>query len=101
MSAGHRPCAECRRDRFNLFKEAWIEGNREHAPSGKASVSDIDNLLHLERVDMDSKEKRTYLAQLIDLPSGVFVAVAGKSLLWWEGNAYPWLPTGYQSYVEV
>ena len=23
FAAGHRPCAECRRERFNAFKEAW------------------------------------------------------------------------------
>ncbi|HTJ10817.1 MAG TPA: hypothetical protein VL547_02270, partial [Dinghuibacter sp.] len=24
LSAGHRPCAECRREDFNRFKAAWI-----------------------------------------------------------------------------
>src|SRR5687768_4377928 len=24
LSAGHRPCAECMRDRFLAFREAWI-----------------------------------------------------------------------------
>src|SRR5690242_9881683 len=23
LSAGHRPCAECRRDRFRAFQKAW------------------------------------------------------------------------------
>src|SRR3984957_13022619 len=23
LAAGHRPCAECRRERFNAFKDAW------------------------------------------------------------------------------
>src|SRR4051812_48029475 len=23
LAAGHRPCAECRRERFNAFKSAW------------------------------------------------------------------------------
>jgi hypothetical protein len=30
LAAGHRPCAECRRERFNAFKEAWIRS--EHSP---------------------------------------------------------------------
>src|SRR4051794_33827231 len=24
FAAGHRPCAECRRERFNAFKRAWL-----------------------------------------------------------------------------
>src|ERR1700730_14192737 len=27
FSAGHRPCAECRREDFNRFKAAWLQGN--------------------------------------------------------------------------
>jgi hypothetical protein len=27
FAAGHRPCAECRRDRYNEFKAAWLAMN--------------------------------------------------------------------------
>src|ERR1700732_822885 len=27
LAAGHRPCAECRRERFNAFREAWLRGD--------------------------------------------------------------------------
>ena len=28
LAAGHRPCAECRRDRYRAFLAAWTEGSR-------------------------------------------------------------------------
>lgn len=28
FATGHRPCAECRRKRFNAFKEAWRRARR-------------------------------------------------------------------------
>jgi hypothetical protein len=45
LSAGHRPCGECRRQRFNEFKATWTQANTE----GKATVADIDRQLHQER----------------------------------------------------
>ena len=95
MAAGHRPCAECRRERFNQFKAAWIKGNPEHIPNGKVSVNDIDKILHRERVDR-SKSKVTYQAGLFELPSGAFFSVTDNSYLWWDGRAYLWQPEGYQ-----
>src|SRR5258708_7610528 len=35
LAAGHRPCAECRRERFNAFKNAWIRGGD---PPGASSL---------------------------------------------------------------
>jgi hypothetical protein len=31
LAAGHRPCAECRRDRFNAFRDAWERWDQERA----------------------------------------------------------------------
>ena len=28
FAAGHRPCAECRRERYNEFRAAWFEANQ-------------------------------------------------------------------------
>src|SRR5580700_6521211 len=38
LAAGHRPCAECRRERFNAFKTAW--------GSGDLLADEIDTELH-------------------------------------------------------
>ena len=36
LAAGHRPCAECQRDRFNLFREIWGQGRPGHHRPGSA-----------------------------------------------------------------
>ena len=33
LAAGHRPCAECQRERFNAFRAHWAAGNPERAGS--------------------------------------------------------------------
>src|SRR5438445_4041421 len=35
LAAGHRPCAECQRDRFNLFRRYWALANPDEAKSEK------------------------------------------------------------------
>src|SRR5258707_3661680 len=30
FAAGHRPCAECRRERYKAFRAAWINWNLHH-----------------------------------------------------------------------
>src|SRR6202142_99844 len=41
FAAGHRPCAECRRERFNAFKDAW----------GRAA--DLDSLPFADGMDLN------------------------------------------------
>src|SRR5215467_3109984 len=57
LAAGHRPCAECRRERFNAFKAAW----RPEQVGNFRYADDIDRGLHRARID-EAKEKVTYLA---------------------------------------
>src|SRR5262249_27366978 len=72
LAAGHRPCAECRRDRFRAFCRAW-PGN-----SGlDATATAIDERLHAERVG-PGRSKRTCMARLDDLPDGVFVRLEDR-----------------------
>src|SRR5215831_17832148 len=52
LAAGHRPCAECRRERFNAFKNAWN-------PNASVSAEEIDAELHRTRIDKHGK-KVTY-----------------------------------------
>ena len=91
-AAGHRPCAECRRTDFNRFRAAW-EGQ-------KASVDDIDALLHEERA-IRGGGKRTYEAALRDLPPGTVVERDGAACLLWHGNLLPWSFQGYGAAVPV
>jgi hypothetical protein len=47
LAAGHRPCAECRRERFNAFRSAWRLARAADASSLPTAV-EIDNCLHGE-----------------------------------------------------
>jgi len=43
FTAGHRPRAQCRRERFNTFKAAWCKANRDRGDeSAKLSVTELD-----------------------------------------------------------
>src|ERR1700758_506204 len=50
FAAGHRPCAECRRERFAAFQQAWM---RRHGSNSTElpRADDIDAELHRARVD--------------------------------------------------
>ena len=87
LAAGHRPCAECMRERFNEFRAAWGSGSRLRAP-------EIDRVLHAARIDADG-EKVTFQRSLDGLPSGVVVEGEGGPELLWEGQLWPWTPGGY------
>ncbi len=98
LAAGHRPCAECRRDRYLAFCRAWLAGNQEcRGPKG-ISASVMDGRLHGERVGLGGS-KRTFSARLEDLPDGVFVRLAGapdQACLVWGGWLLLWSPGGYR-----
>ncbi len=72
LAAGHRPCAECRRGRFNAFRAALTREPGTPAPS----AVEIDTTLHAERLKPD-RTKRLHTAELDALPDGVFVLVPG------------------------
>jgi methylphosphotriester-DNA--protein-cysteine methyltransferase len=52
VSAGHRPCAECRRDRFNAFKEAW---RRARGLDSLPFADEMDRVLHPARIHRGKK----------------------------------------------
>jgi len=94
FAAGHRPCAECRRDRYNEFKAAWIQSNRDLIETVSPTVIEIDKVLHSERV-FEDKRKRTYSAHFGTLPQGTFIEIEGKALLLWRGKLLEWSFEGY------
>src|SRR3954463_10061815 len=42
LAAGHRPCAECQRERFNDFRRHWAAANPELVGGSTPSVDTID-----------------------------------------------------------
>jgi hypothetical protein len=95
LAAGHRPCAECRRDRFNAFKDAWIRAG-EPRGANRLLADEIDLELHRARIDR-RKGKVTYQASLDSLPDGCFVEIEGSSFLVWSDALLLWSPEGYRS----
>jgi hypothetical protein len=85
LAAGHRPCAECRRERYKAFLTAWPEPN--------AKAGDVDAALKRER----SPEARPTISQIGHLPDGVMVKAlsSGNFFLLLAGNACQWSFGGY------
>jgi hypothetical protein len=94
LAAGHRPCAECRRDRYNEFREAWWAGQPNVRRGMLPSADDLDRVLHQERVGPGG-EKGTFDARLSSLPAGTLVEREGRACLYWDGKLRPWSFTGY------
>ena len=84
FAAGHRPCAECNRERFNQFKRAW---------PARTKVNEIDAVLHAERIA--GADKVSYDARLDELPEGVMIEREGAALLVQANALYPWSFAGY------
>ena len=94
FAAGHRPCAECRRDRFNAFRDAWMRSSpaRSILPP---SADQMDAELHRHRISPQGR-KVTHPARLDSLPDGSFIGIDGSSYLVFQGAILLWSPQGYQ-----
>lgn len=91
FAAGHRPCAYCRRERYNEFKRAWCAAN--HA-GRNPPVTAIDARLHVERVAPGGGKRIAY-ARLETLPNGTFVVLDNAPCLLWRGRLFTWSHSGY------
>lgn len=88
FAAGHRPCAECRREDYKRFRALWEQR------FGKAlTVDEIDAVLHSQR--LDGRAKRTYRANLLAVPDGTFVRIDDAAHIVWRGELAAWSDTGY------
>jgi hypothetical protein len=95
LAAGHRPCAECRRPRYEELRRAWTQG-----ASRLPSAVEMDRVLHDERL-APGGGKRTFDARLGALPHGAIVERAGAPHLWRRGALRPWSFEGYGPPVNV
>lgn len=96
LAAGHRPCAECQRRRFDAFRTAWVAGNELTGPAPTAGA--LDDRLHTDRVNAGGTKKQ-YEAPLDELPDGAFVTLKGEdatAYLVWRGELLAWSPGGYR-----
>ena len=72
FAAGHRPCAECRREDYNRFI-----GHVGRAAPGPGTGRRDRCQLHRERVDPVTRGQRRHPAAIQDLPDGAFVLLDG------------------------
>lgn len=88
-AAGHRPCAECRREDFTAFARAW-----EAAHGRRPLAAEMDAALHAARVTR-TRLKVIFDAPATDLPDGAMIRLPAGPALVWEDAALPWTPSGY------
>lgn len=94
LSAGHRPCAECRRERYSEFKAIWCTVNLENGSSTDISVAQIDKQLQMERA-VRGGGKVTYRTDFGAVPAGAFIEIGGGAFLLWQGRLHQWSVHGY------
>jgi len=96
LAAGHRPCAECQRDRFNHFREIWAKANPETANAARPAATAIDAVLHQERMAA-SIQSRRFCNSVGNLPDGSFVTDDGENAyLVLRKQLLRWSPAGYE-----
>ena len=92
FAAGHRPCAECRRDDYDAFRSAWAAGH-SHGDLPKAPA--MDAALHAQRVEPYTHRQITHRASAPDLPDGAFIEHDGQCWLVRKSRLHLWSPEGY------
>lgn len=91
FAAGHRPCAECRRESYDAYRAAWAKGLGIATPSAKQ----INRQLHGERIVRGTHRRRLHPMAWASLPDGAFVlldqnpaVVIGDQLSEWTREGY-------------
>lgn len=91
LAAGHRPCAECQRERFNIFRETWAAANRDVTDAHRPLAPVIDAVLHRERMSRGRD-----LNSIDGLPDGTFVSDNNDAYLVLRNELRLWTPAGYE-----
>ncbi|MDA0178821.1 hypothetical protein OJ997_00820 [Solirubrobacter phytolaccae] len=94
LAAGHRPCAECRREDYDRFLEAWPD---PFPPGPRAPV--INAQLHAERLD-EHGTQRHHSNTFDALPDGTFVLREGAPWLVEGTSLRRWTPGGYADAIR-
>jgi hypothetical protein len=99
LAAGHRPCAECRHQRFIDFCSAWKIAYPHAGGSSRPKADEMDNRLHAERI-AKNRSKPVFEANLKELLNGVFIKRddgGEHAYLVWGKELHEWTPAGYQA----
>lgn len=88
LAAGHRPCAQCRREAYGRFRDAF----RESHGLGRCLAPEIDHALRGSR--------SRPISALAALPDGAFIARSSAPnlpCLVWRGALHPWVDGNYRN----
>ena len=92
LAAGHRPCALCRRESYNVYRTAWATGHGTEPLLAK----NMDRQLHGERIFRGTHRRRLHPMSWADLPVGTFVQLDDAPALVGPDSVVPWTTSGYQ-----
>jgi hypothetical protein len=91
LAAGHRPCALCRREAYDRYREAWATSRRSPLPTAK----EMNRRLHGERLVAGSSRRRLHSVEWRGLPDGAFVSVDGGPWIVLGNRIVAWTEEGY------
>ena len=100
LAAGHRPCAECRRQAYNDFCRAWQIG---HDAVGRIKAAAMDRALHPQRVNSRNRAQVTWRGNVSSLPDGTFFSAIDTpdiAVLIHGGHFWKWAFSGYSEIGE-
>ena len=92
LSAGHRPCFECQRERANEF---WLALINAGLLSENAHARDIDDLVSAEIRSRMKRETDPRSVIPRELPDGALFRSDATYWLKWNRRAWPWSFAGY------
>ena len=96
LAAGHRPCAECQRERYMRFRDLWAMANPQLAGTSRPAATVMDAAIHQERTAPIDHGNRSCMS-IESLPDGAFVTDDGRTaFLIVEGGLRRWSPGGYE-----
>lgn len=96
LAAGHRPCAECRRQDYLAFRRAWDQAFGERPP-----LAVLDRQMHASRIDRNAHAQRRHKASSTDLPDGTFVLHNDHPHLIWHSKLVPCSADGYGQHMAL
>ena len=91
FAAGHRPCAECRRQSYDAYRAAWSAGLGVPAPSAKQ----VNRQLHGERIVRGTHRRRLHELPWSELPDGAFILLDGTPVVTVGDRLSEWTREGY------
>lgn len=99
FSAGHRPCAHCRRQRYKEFKKFWCDAIGQ-PDAASISSQEIDGRLHSERANRN-REKILFNEKFSDVPEGALIALEAEAYLVRGGHLHKWSHHGYAATQQL